>query len=502
MTPHRFTRTTLAAMLLAPGLAYPVICEIAIPPSNPDAAYIDHFNGTVTHVATGLVWKKCSEGQVWSSVDNSCSASGDATSMDWPAALLLADGHSFAGRDDWRLPNINELRSLVERCRIAPAINDALFPQTPALAGYWSSSPKVGAPTTTWFLESTGGQTAWVDRDAQLKVRLLRGGAGFGAFDARLDYLPDAIADFPAATDVVPGAQVESSESRHATGLTTVTGIRIEGGGDPQYRIGDGAWTAQPGVVGDGDRIRVRLTAGAPGETRGATLTVGGQSASFSATAAHPTIGACGVAQGLATLLAPTSGLCVAGTPGAVSSLDGAHAWSCSGSFGGASAACSAPGADASGFGGTGNATVELLSGDGCSVESAELVTPPAGLPPGVSLPYGALQFVLDGCATGGSATLRVNYQAPVVGMAYWKYVGGSWTTMPATLAATFTIVDNGPYDADPTPGRIVDPGGPGIVVQETGFGGAAAIPVLSGWMLAVLAFGLLIASRMRQRRG
>ncbi len=52
--------------------------------------------------------------------------------------------------------------------------------------------------------------------------------------------------------------------------------------------------------------------------------------------------GACGPANGVAVLSAPTSGFCSAGTPTTVSGA-GPWAWSCLGSNGGTNAACSAP---------------------------------------------------------------------------------------------------------------------------------------------------------------
>jgi hypothetical protein len=111
-------------------------------PSNPDASYTDNGDGTVTHTPTGLTWKRCVEGQTWS--DGTCT--GTATTATWQQALKLAAASSFAGHTDWRLPNIKELRSLVEECRSYPAINEAIFPNTQAknpsvIVPLWSGSP-------------------------------------------------------------------------------------------------------------------------------------------------------------------------------------------------------------------------------------------------------------------------------------------------------------------------------------------------------------------------
>ncbi|MBA4743530.1 MAG: hypothetical protein H2060_12580, partial [Azoarcus sp.] len=325
----------------------------------------------------------------------------------------------------------------------------------------------------------------------------------FASFDSRLDYTPDALGDFTAASNAAASTVTPSTDSKTLAGLTTVTGIKIEGEGSPQYRVGSGDWTGAPGAVANNDEIEMRLTAGAVGSTRVATLTVGGETAVFSVSVSGEE-GVCGAADGVATLLPPTAGLCTGGAPGAVSSVDGGHAWSCEGTDSGSTTAqCSAPGAEASGAGGSGSATFELISSDGdaCVVESAHLVAPPAGLPAGASLPFGALEFALNSCTPGGSATVQISYDTPVDGLVYWKYINDAWTTMPATMSgntASFTITDNGPYDADATPGRIADPGGPGVQPLSSGGDGVTGIPILSVWMSALLAAVLLLFGARR----
>ena len=110
-------------------------------------------------------------------------------------------------------------------------------------------------------------------------------------------------------------------------------------------------------------------------------------------------------------------------------------------------------------------------------------------------MPFGMVRFQLSGC-TGSSAAIQFTYPGAVAGMQYWKYLGGQWLLMPASLVgntATFTIVDGGPYDADSRKGYIADPSGPAILAAA-----AAAIPTLSEW--ALLLFGLLMSAVVAQR--
>ncbi len=114
-----------------------------IPASTPTSRFRDHGNGAVTDTQTGLMWAKCAEGYSGSA------CSWDSTRTDskhkWKEALDLANSSTLAGYKDWRLPNIKELRSIVERQCSNPAINLLVFPNTSSSAskdpGFWSSSP-------------------------------------------------------------------------------------------------------------------------------------------------------------------------------------------------------------------------------------------------------------------------------------------------------------------------------------------------------------------------
>ncbi|MBV5276569.1 DUF1566 domain-containing protein, partial [bacterium] len=102
--------------------------------ANPDNAYSVNVDGTVLDKRNGLIWKQCSEGQSGSTCN------GSATTHTWSGALSLAASSAFAGYSDWRLPNVKELKSLAEKCRSDPAINNTIFPATPS-SNFWSGSP-------------------------------------------------------------------------------------------------------------------------------------------------------------------------------------------------------------------------------------------------------------------------------------------------------------------------------------------------------------------------
>lgn len=173
-------RRTLAALLLvgASG-ACAQTCRNDIPATAPDERFTANGDGTVSDAATGLRWKRCSEGQAW----DGATCTGSATMHTWQAALQLADSASDAGSSDWRLPNKNELESLVELRCSSPAINATFFPATPLdRPWFWSASPSgYGDNTSThaWFVYFDSGYVGWdywVDKSKALHVRLVRAG--------------------------------------------------------------------------------------------------------------------------------------------------------------------------------------------------------------------------------------------------------------------------------------------------------------------------------------
>jgi hypothetical protein len=155
-----------------------VVCtnqNTAVPATTPTADFVLHGDGTVTHTRTGLMWMRCSLGQELTS--SGCS--GSASRYTWRNALNAAQdvNHTggFAGHTDWRLPNKNELESIVEQRCWNPAINAAVFPNTPS-SWYWSSSPYAGRSGDAWYVAFDNGHVHWGNRDDGSHVRLVRAG--------------------------------------------------------------------------------------------------------------------------------------------------------------------------------------------------------------------------------------------------------------------------------------------------------------------------------------
>ena len=208
--------------LISLPVAQALTCnDSTIPPSNPDSFYIDHGDGTVSDTRTVLMWDQCYRGQVGSA------CSGDAISTyQWAAALGVAVSANIAnykGYNDWRLPNVKELRSLVEQCRSSPAINDKFFPASLG-EDFWSSSPSASFSGNAWYVSFTavnyyGSNVTDGNGHYSKRVRLVRGGQSFASFDAQSTSSTYTLTvnSSSAASDTAAGPELPLGRSARST---------------------------------------------------------------------------------------------------------------------------------------------------------------------------------------------------------------------------------------------------------------------------------------------
>jgi hypothetical protein len=143
----------------------------AIPLATPADDFRVQSDGTVLHRPTRLVWQRCAIGQNWTG--STCS--GSAQKSSWEQALITARDHVQAGHDDWRVPNRNELASIIEtRCH-SPAINGEVFPLSP-VDGFWTSSPVSGQIGQAWVVLFADGDVQPAPISGLYAVRLVRAG--------------------------------------------------------------------------------------------------------------------------------------------------------------------------------------------------------------------------------------------------------------------------------------------------------------------------------------
>ncbi len=128
-------------------------------------SFVDNDDGTITDLATGLIWAK----------------SDSDVAMNWEDALAYAEGLVLAGNDDWRVPNAKELQSIVDYTRApdaqdpgqqGPAI-DPIFELTDDDSWCWASTTHYDGPSPekavyvcfglAWGYLGPPGQGQWVN---------------------------------------------------------------------------------------------------------------------------------------------------------------------------------------------------------------------------------------------------------------------------------------------------------------------------------------------------
>ncbi|SJM92904.1 DUF1566 domain-containing protein [Crenothrix polyspora] len=148
----------------------------SITATTPTSRFTRYSNGTVLDKYTGLMWKICREGQKWNALSHACDFNADIYT--WHQALRAVEALNikggFANYKDWRVPNIKELRTLIER-QCNPPINLQVFPGGSDYTS-WTSSPYFFDGQFMWYVSFDNGRNALIDKDSKLSIRLVRDG--------------------------------------------------------------------------------------------------------------------------------------------------------------------------------------------------------------------------------------------------------------------------------------------------------------------------------------
>lgn len=122
-------------------------------------------DGTVTDTATGLMWN------IW-----------NRDYLSWELAISYCVNGQWAGYDDWRLPNRNELQSLVDYSHYNPSIDTSFFPAMIEFldSSFWSSTTYPGTGRA-WKVSFIDGQISPIHAKGNANyvfpVRSAQGGA-------------------------------------------------------------------------------------------------------------------------------------------------------------------------------------------------------------------------------------------------------------------------------------------------------------------------------------
>jgi hypothetical protein len=123
------------------------------------ADLIRNNNGVVTDTTTNLQWQ-----------DNTASVS-----KIWKDAIIYCNTLVLDNNSDWRLPNKNELLSLVDYSKYNPAIKENIFKNITS-SYYWSSTTDSSYTSYAWYVHFGYGNTFYNYKYYSLYVRCVRGG--------------------------------------------------------------------------------------------------------------------------------------------------------------------------------------------------------------------------------------------------------------------------------------------------------------------------------------
>ena len=170
------------------------------------AALVDNGDGTISDTETGLMWQQAETG-----------------AMNWQGALSYCEDLVLptGGYDDWRLPDRNELQSLVDYSRYNPCLDKTFFPGVLS-SGYWSSTTYAGSTGCAWLVSFYYGYVNDVSKAYSCYVRAVRSGQSGPLDDS-------------AILTISPGIRTVSAQA----GVTTFS---VSNSGD-----GDMDWSAYTG---------------------------------------------------------------------------------------------------------------------------------------------------------------------------------------------------------------------------------------------------------------
>jgi len=156
--------------------------------------YEDTGLGTVIDHETGLEWQKTDDVGGLTDKDNSYTWTGDgpgATAANGTAFVTFLEGLNggtassgsgpttagYAGHNDWRIPRIEELKTIVDCSFGNPCIDQSVFGATNASSVYWSSTTFATGPNVAWVVNFLSGFVGGTDKASDFQVRAVRGGS-------------------------------------------------------------------------------------------------------------------------------------------------------------------------------------------------------------------------------------------------------------------------------------------------------------------------------------
>ncbi|MBQ4811992.1 DUF1566 domain-containing protein [Pseudoalteromonas luteoviolacea] len=167
------TNLTLFCILFsASALAQECATETSVPFTTPESRFVVKNDGTICDKKTEIMWQRCTFGFVYNATTETCD--NKEQKLSWQEALSAAKSSRIANFDDWQLPNVKELSSIVERSCEDPAINATVFLGNHS-GNYWTSTTNIKDPSRAWTYQFQDGlNDSSSSKSSDAFVRLMR----------------------------------------------------------------------------------------------------------------------------------------------------------------------------------------------------------------------------------------------------------------------------------------------------------------------------------------
>ncbi len=95
-----------------------------------------------------------------------------AGECDTDAFITYLNSIALCGRQNWRLPQVNELLSIINQDQPAPPVDTHYFPNT-SLNAYWTGQSVAQVPAKAWYVYFTAGSSGNLDKSGRAHLRLV-----------------------------------------------------------------------------------------------------------------------------------------------------------------------------------------------------------------------------------------------------------------------------------------------------------------------------------------
>ena len=120
-------------------------------------------NGIVSDSSTGLAWQDDYSGNV-----------GKIKNGSWEDALVYCHELSLGGKNDWRVPNIRELKSIIDDTKVDSATSPVF--DNISSDKYWTSTTFANDTSYGWAVDFYHGNDSLESKTDQHLIRCVRGG--------------------------------------------------------------------------------------------------------------------------------------------------------------------------------------------------------------------------------------------------------------------------------------------------------------------------------------